>query len=60
MLDGLIVIADQFAYSEGLPAMGRLKTNDIPFLETRILYSEATISREHSRSYCTENSTTLE
>ena len=25
MLDGLIVIVDQFAYSEGLPAMGHLK-----------------------------------
>ena len=60
MLDGLIIIVDQFAYSEGLPAMGHLKQNGIPYLETRVLYSEATLSREHSRSCCTEDFTALE
>ena len=57
MLDCLVIIVDQFADSEGLPAMGHLKEkNGIPFLATIILYSEATLSREHSRSCCTEHS----
>ena len=60
MLDGLIIIVDQFAYSEGLPAKGHLKKNDISFLATRVLYSEATLFREHSRSCCTEAFTALE
>ena len=29
---------------------------DIPFLATRVLCSKATLSREHSRSCCTEHS----
>ena len=59
MLDCLIIIVDQFADSEELPAMGHLEKIDIPFLATRVLYSEATLSRENSRSCCTENSTAL-
>ena len=59
MLDCLIIIVDQFADSVGLAAMGHLKKNGIPFLATRVLYSEATLSREHSRSCCND-STALE
>ena len=59
MLDCLIIIVDQFADSEGLPARGYLKNNYISFLATRVLYSEAALSREHSRSCCT-HSTALE
>ena len=47
MLDDLIIIVDQFAGSEGLPAVGHFLKKGIPFLATRVLYSEATISREH-------------
>ena len=43
MLDCLIIIVGQFADSVGLPAM-------------RVLYSKVTLSREHSRSCCTEHS----
>ena len=56
MLDCLAVVVDQFADFDGVPAMDRLKKNDIPFLATRVLYSEATLSREHSHSCCTEHS----
>ena len=56
MLDCLIIIVDQFADSVGLPAMGHLEKVEIPFLATRILYSKATLSKEHSRSCCTEHS----
>ena len=55
MLDCLIIIVNQFADSVGLPAMGYLEKIGIPFLATRLLYSEATLSREHSRSCCTEH-----
>ena len=56
MLDCLIIIVDQFADSVGLPAMGHLEKIDPNFLATRVLYSKATLSREDSRSYCTEHS----
>ena len=56
MLDCLIIIVDKLADSVGLPAMGHWEKNYIPFLTTRVLYSEATLSREHSRSCCTEHS----
>ena len=56
MLHCLIIIVDQFADSVGLPVMGYLERMGIPFLATRVLYSKATLSREHSRSCCTEHS----
>ena len=56
MLDCLIIIVDQFADSVGLPAISHLEKIGIPFLATRVLYSKATLSREHSRSCCTEHS----
>ena len=55
MPDCLIIIVDQFADSVGLPAMGHWKKNVTPSLATRVLYSEATFSREHSRSCCAEH-----
>ena len=57
MLDCLIIVVDHFSDSEGLPAIGHLKKIDIIFPATRVIYSEAmhTLSRGHSRSYCTEN-----
>ena len=60
MPDCLIILVDQCADYEGLPAMGHLKNIYIPFLATRVLYSEATLFREHSRSCRTEHSTALE
>ena len=56
MLDCLITLVDQCADSIGLPAMGHLEKIDIPFLATKVMYSEAMLSREHSRSCCTEHS----
>ena len=40
--------------------MGHLEKVGIPFLATRVLYSEATLLREHSRPCGIENSTALE
>ena len=56
MLDCLIITVKHFADSVGLPAIGHLEKNDTPFLATRVLYSKATHSKEHSRSRCTEHS----
>ena len=56
MLECLIIIVQQCADSVGLPTMDHLEKIGIPFLATRVLYSKATLSREHSRSCCTEYS----
>ena len=45
MLDCLIIIVDQFADSVGLSAIGPFEKIGIPFLATRVLYSEATLKK---------------